>query len=70
MSEAILTKDARAMLNSAGRDPLRAAVLDVEPVEPEAKPEPPPAETYSPAISENQWDEIARRVCVTGGAYR
>ena len=39
MSEAVLAKDARQLLNFAGCETLRAALLDVEPVETPAPPE-------------------------------
>jgi P4 family phage/plasmid primase-like protien len=68
MSEDILTKDPRAILTSHGPQVLRDAVANVELLE--AEPITPPPETYSPAISESQWQEIERRVQFAGGGYR
>lgn len=68
MSEITLTKDARSILNTDGPQALRDAVASVEILEAETIT--PPVETYAPAISESQWQEIEKRVQVTGGNYR
>ena len=68
MSEATLTKDARGILNDLGPQALREAVAELEILEAETSP--PPVETYSPAISENQWLEIERRVYSQAKDYK
>jgi P4 family phage/plasmid primase-like protien len=60
MSKAILTKDARGILTTAGPQALLEAVASVEVLE--AEEITPPVETYSPAISESQWQEIEERL--------
>ncbi len=64
MSEATIAKDVRGVHNHAGPDALHAAALDLEPLELVAAP------IYQPAISEQQWGEIERRVQSSGGAYK
>jgi P4 family phage/plasmid primase-like protien len=66
MSETAI-KDARGVLNESGPQALRDAVARVETLE--AETEGPPVETCAPAITESQWQEIARRVQATGGDY-
>jgi P4 family phage/plasmid primase-like protien len=69
MSEtATLPKDARGILNAAGPQALRDAVASLDVLE--APVSQPPAEAYSPGITENQWREIERRVQLAGGFYK
>ena len=64
MSEAILTKDARAILTSQGPQVLRDAVENVEVLEAA------PIETYAPDITESQWQEMEMRVCFQTKTYK
>ncbi|NQW99675.1 hypothetical protein HQ447_03380 [bacterium] len=67
MSEA-LVKDTRGILTTAGPEALRAAVANVEILD--AGLIVPTVDTYSPTISESQWQETEHHVQLAGGGYR